>query len=101
MSYFRKLAFLSGSPNDVIPNKNPLATLEDEQKDLEVNQLIIQVRLMWNQRVFSKARIKEIEKEMEDVFEKKVQEKKMKLEVTEKELQVILKITFGIFSNEI
>lgn len=30
-----------------------------------------------------------MEQEMEDVFEKKVQEKKMKLELTEQELQVI------------
>lgn len=62
----RKLAGVAGS--EKIPNKNPLFMMEEEQKE--------QV-----------AKLNKMEREMEEVFERKVREKKQKLSDNENDLE--------------
>merc|ERR1712038_1978167 len=62
----RKLAGITGT--EKVPNKNPLIMIEEEQKE-HVNKL------------------NKMEREMEEVFERKVREKKQKLSDNEKDLE--------------
>merc|ERR1711997_918454 len=62
----RKLAGITGT--DKVPNKNPLIMIEEEQKE-------------------HVAKLNKMEREMEEVFERKVREKKQKLSDNEKDLQ--------------
>merc|ERR1719500_1862094 len=62
----RKLAGITGT--DKVPNKNPLIMIEEEQKE-HVNKL------------------NKMEREMEEVFERKVREKKQKLSDNEIDLE--------------
>merc|ERR1712045_633793 len=62
----RKLAGVAGT--DKVPNKNPLFMMEEEQKE-------------------HVAKLNKMEREMEEVFERKVREKKQKLSDNEKDLE--------------
>jgi len=62
----RKLAGVAGT--DKVPNKNPLFMMEEEQKE-------------------HVAKLNKMEREMEEVFERKVREKKQKLADNEKDLE--------------
>merc|ERR1712096_509096 len=62
----RKLAGVTGT--DKVPNKNPLFMVEEEQKE-------------------HVAKLNKMEREMEEVFERKVREKKQKLSDNEKDLE--------------
>merc|ERR1711972_1101827 len=62
----RKLAGVAGA--DKVPNKNPLIMIEEEQKE-------------------HVAKLNKMEREMEEVFERKVKEKKQKLSDNEKDLE--------------
>lgn len=62
----RKLAGVAGT--DKVPNKNPLFMMEEEQKE-------------------HVAKLNKMEREMEEVFERKVREKKQKLSDNEQDLQ--------------
>jgi len=64
----RKLAGVAGNNNDKMSNMNPLAIIEEEQKD-HVKKL------------------GKMEREMEEVFERKVREKKQKLSDNETDLE--------------
>lgn len=65
----RKLAGVAGSNmNDKLPNKNPLAMIEEEQKE-------------------HVSKLSKMEREMEEVFERKVREKKQKLADNEADLE--------------
>lgn len=64
----RKLATMAGVTLERIPNKNPYATLEDEKREHQ-------------------SKIEKMEQEMEDIFERKVSEKKKKLADSEQELK--------------
>lgn len=64
----RKLAGVSGGSTDKIPNKNPMAQIEEEKKEHQHKML-------------------KMEKEMEDVFERKVREKQQKLKDSETDLE--------------
>eukprot|EP00096_Caligus_rogercresseyi_P005437 TRINITY_DN208_c0_g1_i3.p1 TRINITY_DN208_c0_g1~~TRINITY_DN208_c0_g1_i3.p1 ORF type:complete len:579 (+),score=208.47 TRINITY_DN208_c0_g1_i3:405-2141(+) len=65
----KKLAGVSGGSVETIPNKNPLARIEEESKEHQ-NKLA------------------KMECEMEEVFERKVREKKQKLSDSEADLEV-------------
>jgi septin 7 len=62
----RKLAGVAGT--DKVPNKNPLFMMEEEQKE-------------------HVAKLNKMEREMEEVFERKVREKKQKLSDNERDLE--------------
>jgi len=62
----RKLAGITGT--DKVPNKNPLIMIEEEQKE-------------------HVAKLNKMEREMEEVFERKVREKKQKLSDNERDLE--------------
>merc|ERR1711982_219994 len=62
----RKLAGVTGT--DKVPNKNPLFMVEEEQKE-------------------HVAKLNKMEREMEEVFERKVREKKQKLSDNEQDLE--------------
>lgn len=62
----RKLAGVTGT--DKVPNKNPLFMMEEEQKE-------------------HVAKLNKMEREMEEVFERKVREKKQKLSDNENDLE--------------
>merc|ERR1711962_1270745 len=62
----RKLAGVAGT--DKVPNKNPLFMIEEEQKE-------------------HVAKLNKMEREMEEVFERKVREKKQKLADNERDLE--------------
>jgi len=62
----KKLAGVAGT--DKVPNKNPLFMMEEEQKE-------------------HVAKLNKMEREMEEVFERKVREKKQKLSDNEKDLE--------------
>jgi len=64
----RKLAGVAGSDNNKVPNKNPLFMMEEEQKE-------------------HVAKLNKMEREMEEVFERKVREKKQKLADNEQDLE--------------
>jgi septin 7 len=64
----RKLAGVAGGSMDKIPNKNPLAQIEEERREHHNKML-------------------KMEKEMEEVFERKVREKKAKLHDSEADLE--------------
>lgn len=64
----RKLAGVAGGSTEKIPNKNPLAQIEEEKKEHQNKML-------------------KMEKEMEEVFERKVREKKQKLQDSEEDLE--------------
>merc|ERR1711953_1300202 len=64
----RKLAGVAGGTVEKIPNKNPLAQIEEEKKEHQNKML-------------------KMEKEMEEVFERKVREKKQKLQDSEEDLE--------------
>lgn len=63
----RKLAGVAGGSVDKIPNRNPLAQIEDERREHHTKLI-------------------KMEKEMEEVFERKVREKKQKLADSEADL---------------
>jgi len=63
----RKLAGVAGGSVDKIPNRNPLAQIEDERREHHTKLI-------------------KMEKEMEEVFERKVREKKQKLTDSEADL---------------
>uniref|UniRef100_A0A0K2U911 Septin-type G domain-containing protein n=1 Tax=Lepeophtheirus salmonis TaxID=72036 RepID=A0A0K2U911_LEPSM len=65
----KKLAGVSGGSVETIPNKNPLARIEEERREHQ-NKLA------------------KMECEMEEVFERKVREKKQKLSDSEADLEV-------------
>merc|ERR1711953_201465 len=64
----RKLAGVAGGSTDKIPNKNPIAQIEEEKKEHQNKML-------------------KMEKEMEDVFERKVREKQQKLKDSQTDLE--------------
>lgn len=64
----RKLAGVAGGSTEKIPNKNPLAQIEEEKKEHQNKML-------------------KMEKEMEEVFERKVREKQQKLKDSEDDLE--------------
>merc|ERR1712223_1815863 len=64
----RKLAGVAGGTVEKIPNKNPLAQIEEEKKEHQNKVLMM-------------------EKEMEEVFERKVKEKEQKLQDSEEDLE--------------
>eukprot|EP00095_Tigriopus_kingsejongensis_P006232 maker-scaffold301_size216225-snap-gene-1.17 protein:Tk06232 transcript:maker-scaffold301_size216225-snap-gene-1.17-mRNA-1 annotation:"septin-7 isoform x3" len=64
----RKLAGVAGGSVDKIPNRNPMAQIEEERREHH-NKLL------------------KMEKEMEEVFERKVREKKQKLSDSESDLE--------------
>ncbi|XP_059096527.1 septin-7-like isoform X2 [Tigriopus californicus] len=64
----RKLAGVAGGSVDKIPNRNPMAQIEEERRE-HCNKLL------------------KMEKEMEEVFERKVREKKQKLSDSENDLE--------------
>lgn len=63
----RKLAGVAGGSTDKIPNKNPLAQIEEEKREHQNKML-------------------KMEREMEEVFERKVREKQQKLKDSEDDL---------------
>merc|ERR1712223_1759344 len=64
----RKLAGVAGGSTDKIPNKNPMAQIEEEKREHQNKML-------------------KMEKEMEDVFERKVREKQQKLKDSQTDLE--------------
>jgi len=64
----RKLAGFAGGNTDKIPNKNPLAQIEEEKREHQNKML-------------------KMEREMEEVFERKVREKQQKLKDSETDLE--------------
>jgi len=64
----RKLAGFAGGSTDKIPNKNPLAQIEEEKREHQNKML-------------------KMEREMEEVFERKVREKQQKLRDSENDLE--------------
>lgn len=64
----RKLAGVAGGSTDKIPNKNPLAQIEEEKREHQNKML-------------------KMEREMEEVFERKVREKQQKLKDSEADLE--------------
>merc|ERR1712020_453519 len=64
----RKLAGVAGGSTEKITNKNPMAQIEEEKRQHQNKML-------------------KMEKEMEDVFERKVREKQQKLKDSETDLE--------------
>jgi len=64
----RKLAGVAGGTVDKIPNKNPLAQIEEERKEHQT-------------------KMAKMEREMEEVFERKVREKRQKLSDSQADLE--------------
>jgi len=64
----RKLAGVAGGSTDKIPNKNPIAQIEEEKREHQ-NKVL------------------KMEREMEEVFERKVREKQQKLKDSEADLE--------------
>jgi len=64
----RKLAGVAGGNVDKIPNKNPMAQIEEERKEHQ-------------------AKMAKMEREMEEVFERKVREKRQKLADSKADLE--------------
>merc|ERR1712241_292634 len=65
---WRKLAEVAGATSEKIPNKNPLAQIEEERKEHQT-------------------KMAKMEREMEEVFERKVREKRQKLADSQADLE--------------